>query len=181
MSKAVVFLDGGYLNKVLENVFGKPPFSYEKFSDELCSRADCERVRTYYYNCPPYQSNPSTPAERVKVASFDRFIAYLRKSTKIEPRLGRLQRTGNEFKQKYVDVFLSVDLVKLACKGVIDKAIIVSGDSDFVPAIKVAKEEGVVTILHYSKTPPMYVHNELLETCDEKFEIKQDLIDASRP
>jgi len=181
MNKAVVFIDGGYLNKVLENVFHRPLFSYEKFSDNLCNNAGSQRVRTYYYNCPPYQSSPPTSAERRKVADFDRFMAYLKKSPRFDTRLGRLQRIGNEFKQKHVDVFLSVDLVKLSCKGIIDKATLVSGDSDFVPAVKVAKEEGIVTILYYSKTPPMYVHNELLETCDEKYEIDQTLIDASRP
>jgi len=181
MGKAVVFIDGGYLNKVLEGVYSRPLFSYEKFSDKLCSNAYCERVRTYYYNCAPFQSNPPTASEATKLGDFQRFISYLKKSPRFEVRLGRLQKIENEFRQKYVDVFLSVDLVKLACKGIIDKAVLVSGDSDFVPAIKVAKEEGIVTILYYSKTSPMYVHNELLETCDERYEIDQNLIDASHP
>jgi uncharacterized LabA/DUF88 family protein len=181
MAKAVVLIDGGYFNKVLENVFHRPPFSYEKFSDNLCSSAGCQRVRTYYYNCPPYQSNPPTTTESKKASDFDKFIAYLRKSPRFEIRLGRLQRIGGEFRQKHVDVYLSVDLVKLSCKGIIDKAILVTGDSDFVPAVNVAKEEGIVTILYYSKTPPMYVHYELLNACDEKYEITKDLIDASKP
>jgi uncharacterized LabA/DUF88 family protein len=182
MSKAVVLIDGGYLNKVLENVFGRPPFSYEKFADILCSKNNCERIRTYYYNCPPYQSNPPTHEESIRVADFDKFIRYWKeKSQRFEPRLGRLQKIGQEFKQKHVDVYLSVDLVRLACKGAIDKAIIVSGDSDFVPAVKVAKDEGIVTILYYSKTHPMYVHYELLGACDEKNEITQELMDQSRP
>jgi len=180
MPKAVVLIDGGYLNKVLEKVFNKPPFNYEKFSDILCDRADCQRVRTYYYNCPPYQSNPPTEIERKRISDFDRFCAYLNQLPRFEIRLGRLQKIGKEFKQKGVDVFLSVDLVKLSCKGVIDKAILVTGDSDFVPAVKVSKEEGIVTILYYSRTPPMYVHYELLQECDEKYEITQELIDACK-
>lgn len=32
---------------------------------------------------------------------------------------------------------------------IIDKAMLVTGDSDFVPATDVAKEEGIVTILYY--------------------------------
>jgi len=181
MSKAVVFIDGGYLAKVLENIFRKPPFSFEKFSDNLCVSAGCQRVRTYYYYCSPYQSSPATPEERKRISDFDRFVAYLNTLPRFEIRLGRLQRIGTEFKQKGVDVFLSVDLVKLSCKGSIDKAILVTGDSDFVPAVNVAKEEGIVTILYYSKTPPMYVHNELLKACDERYEITQALITASKP
>jgi len=181
MSKAVVLIDGGYLSKVLENVFNRPPFSFEKFSDNLCSSAGCQRVRTYYYNCSPYQSNPPTSEERKRTSDFDRFITYLKKLPRFEIRLGRLQKIGTAFKQKGVDVFLSVDLVKLSCKGNIDKAILVTGDSDFVPAVSVAKEEGIVTILYYSKTPPMYVHNELLQACDERYEITSTLIKASKP
>jgi uncharacterized LabA/DUF88 family protein len=119
--------------------------------------------------------------DKQKTSAFDFFIAYLKKSPRFEIRLGRLQKIGGDFKQKHVDVHMSVDLVKLSCKGIIDKAILVTGDSDFVPAVKVAKEEGIITILYYSKTPPMYVHNELLEACDEKYEIDQNLIDNSKP
>jgi len=181
MGKAVVLIDGGYLAKVLENIFHRPPFGFEEFSNHLCQRADCERVRTYYYYCPPYQSDPPTEAEKKRYADFMLFTDYLRKIPRLDFRFGRLQRVGAEFKQKGVDVCLSVDLVKLSCKGIIDKAILITGDSDFVPAVNVAKEEGIVTILYYSKTPPMYVHYELLEACDETYEITKDIIDASKP
>jgi uncharacterized LabA/DUF88 family protein len=181
MSKAIVLIDGAYFNKVLEKLFHRPPFSYKKFSNILCSNANCERIRTYYYHCMPYQSNPPTMSERKRYSEMDSFIAHLRNLPRFEIRLGRLQKIGRSFKQKGVDVWFSVDLVKLSCRGNIDKAVLVTGDSDFVPAVNVAKEEGIITILYYSKTPPMYVHKELLDACDEKYEITQGLIDASKP
>ena len=181
MSKAIVQIDGAYFNNVLEKVFKRPPFSYEKFSDTLCANAGCERVRTYYYHCMPYQSSPPTTRERTRYSRMDAFMTHLEKLPRFQLRLGRLQKIGNKFNQKGVDVWFAVDLVKLSCRGNIDKAMLVTGDSDFVPAVNVAKEEGVVTILYYSKTPPMYVHNKLLEACDEKYEITQGLIDASKP
>lgn len=109
------------------------------------------------------------------------YISALKRLPRFEIRLGRLQKIGNAFKQKGVDVWLAVDMVKLSCKGIIDKAILVTGDSDFVPAVDVAKEEGIVTILYYSKTHPMYVHKKLLDACDEKYEITQSVIKQSRP
>jgi uncharacterized LabA/DUF88 family protein len=181
MSKAVVLIDGGYLAKVLENVFHRPSFDFEKFSDYLCKKADCQRVRTYYYYCPPYQSNPPTALERKRYSDFSKFTDYLKTIPRLDFRFGRLQKIGSDFKQKGVDVRLSIDLVKLSCKGSIDKAILITGDSDFAPAVDVAKEEGIVTILYYSKTPPMYVHNELLEACDETYEITKAIINASKP
>jgi uncharacterized LabA/DUF88 family protein len=181
MGKAVVLIDGGYLAKVLESCFGRPPFDFQRFSDFLCKSHDCDRIRTYYYHCRPYQSNPPTEPEKTKYAEFSKFEAYLKKIPKLDFRPGRLQRIGGTFKQKGVDVWMSVDLVKLSCKGIIDKAILITGDSDFVPAVNVAKEEGIVTILYYSKVPPMYVHNELIDACDETYQITQDIIDKSKP
>jgi uncharacterized LabA/DUF88 family protein len=181
MGKAVVLIDGGYLAKVLDSIFHRPSFGFQEFSDLLCTRANCERMRTYYYHCRPYQSDPPTPSEKKRYADWLKFEEYLKAIPRLDFRPGRLQRIGASFKQKGVDVCFSVDLVKLSCKGIIDKAILITGDSDFAPAVNVAKEEGIVTILYYSKTPPLYVHRELLEACDETYEINKELIDGAKP
>jgi len=53
-----------------------------------------------------------------------------------------------------------------------------AGDSDFVPAIQVARDAGVVAELQYhAKTR---VHSELLAACDERREITPELIQAIR-
>ena len=49
--------------------------------------------------------------------------------------------------QKGVDMRLGLDLVSLALKRIVDQVVIISGDSDFVPAIKIARTEGVEVIL----------------------------------
>lgn len=56
----------------------------------------------------------------------------------------------------------------------IGKAILVTGDSDFVPAVIAAKDAGVLVQLYYSRSS---VHDELLSAVDESFEITRDLID----
>jgi len=55
----------------------------------------------------------------------------------------------------------------------IGKAVIVTGDSDFVPAIEAAKEAGVLVVLYYS---PSSIHDELLSAVDESVVIDQSLI-----
>jgi len=178
MAKVAVLIDGGYFAKVLENLFGEPNIDYEAFSNKICG--DAERIRTYYYDCMPYQSNPPTLEERKRYAERDKFIYKLKKLNRFEVRLGRLQKIGREFKQKGVDVLLSVDLVRMSWGHQIDRAVLVTGDSDFVPAIKAARDAGVVIILYYSRKPPMYVHDELFDNCDERYEITQELIDSIR-
>ncbi len=49
--------------------------------------------------------------------------------------------------QKGVDMRLGLDLVSLALKRIVDQVVIITGDSDFVPAIKIARTEGVEVIL----------------------------------
>ena len=49
--------------------------------------------------------------------------------------------------QKGVDMRLGLDLVSLALKRLVDQVVVITGDSDFVPAIKIARTEGVEVIL----------------------------------
>jgi len=95
-------------------------------------------------------------------------------------RLGKLIciPSSGDYVQKRVDVLLSVDLVRMSWDHQIEKAILVTGDSDFVPAIQAAKDAGVLTVLYYSRAhPKVSALDELLYACDERIEITQDLID----
>lgn len=179
MGKAGVFIDSGYLAKVLKLVFNETRIDFEAFSDRICGQD--ERLRTYYYYCMPYQSTPSSHEERERYAKADRFIYNLKKLKRFEIRLGKLIYipSMNEFIQKRIDVLLSVDLVRMSWDHQIDKALLVTGDSDFVPAIKAAKDAGVLTVLYYSRAHPLLgAFDELLYECDEQYEITQELIDS---
>ena len=56
LSKAAVFIDGGFFGKVLDDL-GHQRIDYAKFSDNLCG--DHERLRTYYYDLLPVSKRPS--------------------------------------------------------------------------------------------------------------------------
>ncbi len=49
--------------------------------------------------------------------------------------------------QKGVDMRIGVDIASLAFKKQVDKIVLISGDSDFVPAAKLARREGIDFIL----------------------------------
>ena len=133
-------------------------------------------LRTYYYNCPPYQSNPPTPEESRRYAAARKFYDALRMRPRYEVRLGRLEYRGQDhngqpiFQQKRVDILLGVDLVKLATKHVIQQAILVAGDSDFIPAIAAAKSEGVVIRLFHGSS----CHDDLKREADERIAFNQE-------
>ena len=172
MGKCAILIDAGYLNKVVESEFNKVRIDIGKLGDVLAG--PMERLRTYYYHCMPYQSDPPTKEERERFASMDRFIYSLKKQPRFQFRQGKLQRIGNEYRQKRVDIWMAVDLVPISSNRQVDQAIIITGDSDLVPAIEVARDFGVVVTLYYSEKAR---HDELLQACDERHEITKTLID----
>ncbi|MBQ9000295.1 MAG: NYN domain-containing protein [Eggerthellaceae bacterium] len=66
-------------------------------------------------------------------------------------------------KQKGVDMRLGLDISSLAYEGTVDQIILIAGDSDFVPAAKMARRKGIDFILD-----PMgnHVPDDLLEHID---------------
>ena len=173
MGHCAIFIDGGYLTKVLENNFGRPSLDYQKLSDKLS--APNSRLRTYYYDCMPYQSNPPTLEEKQKHSAKSKFIhAIIRNVQRFQFRQGRLRKTGEgQFEQKRIDVLLGIDMVRLCSKKQIDTVVLIAGDSDLVPAVEACKEEGAIVQLYYVGRS---VSDELLNVCDERYEIKTNLI-----
>ena len=51
------------------------------------------------------------------------------------------------FRQKRVDIKIGLDIASITLKKQVDQIILVSGDSDFVPAAKLARREGIDFIL----------------------------------
>jgi len=52
-----------------------------------------------------------------------------------------------DFTQKRVDIKIGLDIASMALKNQVEQIILVSGDSDFVPASKLARREGIDFIL----------------------------------
>ena len=50
-------------------------------------------------------------------------------------------------KQKGVDMRIGIDIALLAYKHLVDRIVLIAGDSDFVPASKLARREGIDFIL----------------------------------
>ena len=74
-----------------------------------------------------------------------------------------------EIRQKGVDMKIGVDITSLALKKFVDTIVLFSGDSDFVPAAKLARREGIDFILD-----PMFanVESQLFEHVDGMKSVK---------
>ncbi len=75
--------------------------------------------------------------------------------------------------QKGVDMRIGVDISSLAFKKQVDRIILISGDSDFVPAAKNARREGIDFILDPMRSPikdDLYEHIDGIRTKAPKLE-----------
>ena len=68
-----------------------------------------------------------------------------------------------DMKQKGVDMRIGIDISSLAYKKQVDRIILISGDSDFVPAAKQARREGIDFILDPMRSP---IKDDLFEHID---------------
>ncbi len=161
--KASVFIDAAYLALAMKQIGGSARIFHldlETMSDELVG--SYSRLRTYFYNVLP--PNEKT-AESVR-----EYHTSLGLSNRIEVRLGKMQKTPGDSKnrQKQVDVLLAIDMFRLASSGKMDLAVLVSGDGDFVPLLQAVKDEGVLTKVVYA---PESCDNELRVVADAHLEI----------
>ena len=69
---------------------------------------------------------------------------------------------------------MAVDLVKGAYKNFYDVAIVVSGDGDFVPAVKAVREEKKIVENAYFKKS---ASNNLRMNCDKSLMLKREILD----
>lgn len=124
-----------------------------------------------------------------------KFLNILREKRKVALRLGKLTGSGSDYvlpsynvkklcsgsltidnlksgdlrlevRQKGVDMRIGLDIASLAYKKQVDQIVLIAGDSDFVPAAKLARREGIDFILD-----PMWnqISPDLMEHIDGLF------------
>ncbi len=172
LEKSAIFIDGGYLTSILRKYYNGKNIDLLKLCNKISSITETKRLRTYYYHCLPYV-RPGNQEDKLKEANMQRFLTKIRRLPRFEVKLGRLQLIGNEFRQKMVDVHMSLDIVNMCFGNMIQHAILIAGDSDFVPAIERAKNSGAIVHLYYD---PRTVHNQLLDVIDELHDINEEFL-----
>ena len=177
-----VFIDGGYVDQILKSDHKGAKIDFAALSNAVTKRIhpDAELLRTYYYHCLPYKGSNPTQDERARFATAQNFHAALNALPRFVVKEGRLARRGTSgkyyYQQKMVDTLLSIDLVQVSLKGKVTHVVVVAGDSDFVPAIEVAKNESIaVWLLHGQR-----IHSSLRDVADERIELDLAFINRIR-
>jgi uncharacterized LabA/DUF88 family protein len=106
-------------------------------------------------------------AFRAGQLSFDGWIIKKRKAEEII-KTGRALAAGDfapDLNQKIVDMKIGLDVAWLSSRRIVDRIVLVTGDSDFIPAMKFARREGVQVVL--VTMGHKLIKRELLEHADE--------------
>lgn len=77
-------------------------------------------------------------------------------------------------KQKGVDMKIGIDIASLAYKKQVSQIVLIAGDSDFVPALKLARREGIDIVLdtmgmNISNDNALFEHIDGLRSCGDPY------------
>jgi uncharacterized LabA/DUF88 family protein len=144
----MLFIDGGYLRKGVRELFGDDKMDekidYAKLRAELAvylqeALIAPEVVRAYYYDAIPIDQND----ERYKRQK--EYTDRIKEVDFYEVRLARLKKSDEEkegYKQKGVDVLLSIDMLEKAYENHYEWAMLLTGDDDYVDLVQAVKNAG---------------------------------------
>ncbi len=177
MIKVAIFIDGNNfyfgLKKLYGDDFKAMKFNFEKFCNFIANKREIANI--FYYNAP---LDITKDIEKYKLQQrfFDKISRIPKFNLVLCKMVKRRIKGTNEFYYvlKEDDIHMAVDLVKGAFKNTYDEAILVSGDGDFVPAVKVAREEKKkVENIYFKKS----ASTNLKQNCDKSFLLRKELLD----
>lgn len=141
-NRIIIFIDGSNFYHSLKDTFGfhENEVDFKKMINILLNGRLL--IGVYYYNAPLdrgyneeiYHKQQKFFSELRKIPGFNVILCTLKKRK--DPR-GKI-----EYKMKGDDINLAIDMVSFAYENNYDTAIIVSGDGDFVPAVKKCQKLG---------------------------------------
>lgn len=155
--RVAIFIDGSNLYHNLKRYDIKTTF------EEIIKKVETKReiIDIFYYtalldksiNKQKYSKHKKFLDKIKKIPNFNVILCNLRKVI--------LEDGSADFTIKGDDIYLATDLIKGAYEDLYDFAIIVSGDADFIPAIKLVQNKGKKVINAFFPKSSSY----LLRTC----------------
>lgn len=177
MVRISIFIDGNNFYYGLKTIYGntKNPikFNFEKFCNFIANKRKI--VTIFYYNAPLDRTK-----DLEKYKKQQQFFEQIKKIPNFSLVICKLLRRKIHGTNQYYyiikedDIHMAVDLVKGAYKNLYDAAIVVSGDGDFVPAVKAVREEKKIVENAYFKKS---ASNNLRMNCDKSFMLKGEILD----
>lgn len=182
-TRPALLIDAGYLDKLVSDLFAdrqggkKVPLAldFRRLPEALAGE---KPHRVLYYHAMPWVSDPPLPAEHAAYEAKKRFIDFLARQNRWVLREGTLEKRGDDkLVQKRVDVMLAIDMVRLALTHEVTTAVVLAGDSDFVPAFEMARGAGMRVVLRHG---PGTAHPDLVAAASTARGLTREQLEAVR-
>lgn len=178
MDRTILYLDEGYIFCMKKKLMtqGKT-LNVVDLANGIARSQGLWCARAYYYTAPPFMSAPPTEYELRMAEQYRNFKGRLcRTAPHFVVREGRLQRTASGFKQKGVDTLVTIDLLEepFEEEGVAT-IILVTGDSDFIPAIEKLRSRGMKVLMACFEPDnnSLSISKYLVDACDRLLVLKE--------
>lgn len=185
--KTALLVDGGYLRACANKA--KQTYDnnlIEKFCP-TCFTNEEYLFRIFYYDSPQFRGKATLPVSgnETKFQANDKWLDDLAKIERFAIRRGTLgfrgwrpknvpidgkAMTDNDFapifEQKGVDMRIGLDIATFAERQSVDRILLVSGDTDMVPAMKQARKSGIKVGMIQLPHPARNLHDALKSHSD---------------
>jgi uncharacterized LabA/DUF88 family protein len=161
-------IDGGHLRALTRMAKRTYNPDYIEKIAHACVEQDETLLRVLYYDCAPYEGKAKLPVsgETHEFKGSDRWLRDLATRDLFAVRRGVLKFRGfkpkkipiapeklkdtdfqPDFEQKGVDMRIGLDISNHATTKTVDRIILISGDTDCLPAMKHARISGLQIVL----------------------------------
>ena len=168
--RPAILIDGAYLEHLIRETLG--PSARVDHGKLLELLSEGRKSRVFYYDCAPWAPRKPGRKHLRRLARARKFYEGLREIPGLVVRLGHVEsrRCGcckkeHELAQKQTDVMLAIDLVQLSECGA-SRIVLLAGDSDFVPAVELARANGSEVHL-YQGSGKRKAHAALKHACSK--------------
>jgi uncharacterized LabA/DUF88 family protein len=148
LERIVIFIDGGYIRKISNDLFGDDYLDYWKIRNDLQKwynqisfnpfRANL--IRAYYYDGIADESDEEYAQQKNYFDKLKEECVFFDVSLAEAVKLA-----DGKYRQKGVDVLMAIDSLTMAYQDIYDSGLFLLGDRDFIPLIEAIKATGKKT------------------------------------
>jgi len=182
MLKTALLIDGGHLRVCAKKAGKTYDNSFIEVFSHTCFSQDEYKFRIFYYDSPQYRGTVKLPVSGgdTTFQSSDRWLNDLAKLERFAVRRGTLGFRGWKpkntpiagnaltdadfapiFEQKGVDMRIGLDIATFAERQSLHRILLVSADTDMIPAMKQARISGIEVGLIQLPAPAADLHGTL--------------------
>jgi NYN domain len=160
-----IFIDGGHLRRYHAEAV-TPWFGYPAELDLGVLRGGSGAQKCFYYDClnDRQQNGESDQDYQQRVQRQKDLFRKFQRTPMTHVRLGALTGKGKNIRQKQVDILLAVDMMNHAVRGNMRRAVLFTGDQDFIPVVESLVDLGLLVQVRGDRR---HTSMELADAADE--------------